>query len=91
MAIPEGYYGRIAGRSGLAVKKSIDVGGGVVDCDYRGEVCVVLVNHSDTPFEVNVSDRVAHMIITPCEKIEIAVGNLDETSRGESGFGSTGK
>lgn len=63
MAIPEGFYGRIAPRSGLACKKFIDVGAGVVDSDYRGEVKVLLFNFSKEDFEVEVGDRIAQIII----------------------------
>ncbi|OXU27789.1 hypothetical protein TSAR_005348 [Trichomalopsis sarcophagae] len=90
-AVPEGTYGRVAPRSGLALKNFIDVGAGVVDADYRGEVGVVLFNHSDTDFIVKPGDRVAQFI---CEKIAYPqlteVKSLDDTSRGAGGFGSTG-
>lgn len=91
IAAPPGTYARIAPRSGLAVKKFIDTGAGVVDEDYRGAVGVVLFNHSDDDFEVKKGDRVAQMIleriITP-EVVE--VDNLDDTTRGAGGYGSTG-
>ena len=64
--LPEGCYGRIAPRSGLALQHHIDVGGGVVDTDYRGNVGVVLYNHSDLPFTVSRGDRIAQLI---CEQI----------------------
>ena len=92
MQLPEGCYGRIAPRSGLALKHHIDVGGGVIDQDYRGNVGVILYNHSDTPFVVSCGDRIAQLI---CERIyypileEVKI--LDITERGERGFGSTGK
>ncbi|KAJ8683907.1 hypothetical protein QAD02_019699 [Eretmocerus hayati] len=90
-AVPEGTYGRVAPRSGLALKNFIDVGAGVVDADYRGEVGVVLFNHSDTDFIVKPGDRVAQFI---CEKIAYPklqeLESLDETKRGAGGFGSTG-
>jgi len=82
----------VAPRSGLAWKHSIDVGAGVIDADYRGPVGVILFNHSDTDFEVKVGDRVAQLIIekivTP--NVVTEVEDLDETVRGEGGFGSTG-
>ena len=59
MQIPEGNYGRIAPRSGLALKHMIDIGGGVIDSDYRGEVKVILFNLSDSDFTVNKNDRIA--------------------------------
>ncbi len=91
VAVPPGTYGRVAPRSGLAAKNFIDVGAGVVDEDYRGPLGVVLFNHGDTPFEVKEGDRVAQFI---CEKIVypgvVEVDTLDDTDRGEGGFGSTG-
>ena len=91
VAVPRGTYGRVAPRSGLAVKNFIDVGAGVVDQDYRGPLGVVLFNHGEQPFKVKQGDRIAQFI---CEKIvypEIAeVKDLDLTERGEGGFGSTG-
>ena len=91
MAIPLGNYGRIAPRSGLAAKNSIDVGAGVIDADYRGEVKVLLFNLSDVDFEVKAGDRIAQLIIekyTPTQIMEVE--ELSETNRGEGGFGSTG-
>ncbi|XP_044746397.1 probable deoxyuridine 5'-triphosphate nucleotidohydrolase [Coccinella septempunctata] len=91
--LPEGCYGRIAPRSGLAVKNFIDVGAGVVDEDYRGHLRVVLFNHGDEPFKVNVGDRIAQLI---CERVyypelqEVENKELTETERAAQGFGSTG-
>ncbi|GFT96515.1 deoxyuridine 5'-triphosphate nucleotidohydrolase, mitochondrial [Nephila pilipes] len=89
--VPPGHYGRVAPRSGLAVKNFIDVGAGVVDEDYRGNLGVVLFNFGSDPFKVNKGDRIAQFI---CEKISYPeleeVENLDETERGKGGFGSTG-
>lgn len=89
--VPEGCYGRVAPRSGLAWKNSIDVGAGVIDQDYRGNVGVILFNHSDIDFEVKQGDRVAQLI---CERITYPVveevDSLTDTKRGENGFGSTG-
>jgi len=91
VACPPMTYARIAPRSGLAVKKFIDVGAGVVDADYRGEVGVVLFNFSDEDFVVAKGDRIAQLII---ERIEMStvveVEDLDDTSRGAGGYGSTG-
>lgn len=91
VAIPTGYYGRIAPRSGLAAKKCIDIGAGVIDSDYRGEVGVVIFNHSDEEVIFEKGSRVAQLVI---EKILICeveeVEQLDVTERGEGGFGSTG-
>ncbi|KAI3686683.1 hypothetical protein L1987_80366 [Smallanthus sonchifolius] len=91
IAVPEGTYARIAPRSGLAWKHSIDVGAGVVDADYRGPVGVILFNHSDADFEVKVGDRIAQLIIEKIITPEvIEVDDLDSTVRGAGGFGSTG-
>ena len=89
--IPEGNYGRIAPRSGLAAKNSIDVGAGVIDSDYRGEVKVLLFNFSDEDFCFNEGDRMAQMIIEKYTMTTIQeMETLDATVRGEGGFGSTG-
>lgn len=90
--VPSGTYGRVAPRSGLAAKHMIDVGAGVVDEDYTGNVGVVLFNLGGEDFAVKAGDRVAQLV---CEKIEHPeleeVERLEETERGEGGFGSTGK
>lgn len=92
ISIPEGCYGRVAPRSGLAAKNFIDVGAGVVDADYRGNLCVILFNFGKEDFIVRRGDRIAQLI---CEKISYPeleeVESLDETTRGEGGFGSTGR
>ncbi|NXJ05407.1 DUT protein, partial [Odontophorus gujanensis] len=92
VALPSGCYGRVAPRSGLAAKHFIDVGAGVIDEDYRGNVGVVLFNFGKETFEVKKGDRIAQLI---CERIfypELEeVQALDDTERGEGGFGSTGK
>lgn len=92
MAVPPGNYARIAPRSGLACKNFIDVGAGVVDSDYRGEVKVLLFNLGSEDFHVNVGDRIAQCIIEKYTRTEIeeVEGDLDATVRGEGGFGSTG-
>jgi len=91
IAIPRNTYARIAPRSGLAAKKMIQVGAGVVDYDYRGEVGVVLFNHGTEDFSVAQGDRVAQLVL---ERISMAscaeVESLEETARGAGGFGSTG-
>ena len=90
-AIPTGNYGRIAPRSGLAAKNSIDVGAGVIDSDYRGEVKVLLFNLSDVDFTINEGDRCAQMIIEKYTMTQLEeVQDLSDTARGEGGFGSTG-
>ena len=91
MAIPEGHYGRIAPRSGLAWKNFIDTGAGVIDADYRGEVKVMLFNHDENDFAVKRGDRVAQLILEQISTPEvIAVDDLDSSDRGAGGFGSTG-
>ena len=91
LTFPTGLYTRIAPRSGLALKKFIDVGAGVVDSDYRGEVGVVLFNHGDQDFEVKMGDRIAQLILEKISTPEVEeVSGLDGTVRGTSGFGSTG-
>lgn len=90
--VPVGTYGRIAPRSGLAVKHGIDVGAGVCDFDYSGEVRVLLFNHGSASYTVEKGDRIAQMVL---EKIEhqavvIEVSELPDTVRGCNGFGSTG-
>ena len=91
MQIPAGCYGRIAPRSSLAYNSMITVGGGVVDSDYRGEIKVLLFNHSTNDFPIKAGDRVAQLI---CKKIMIPiveeVKELQDTDRSEGGFGSTG-
>lgn len=95
IAIPEGYYGRIAPRSGLAVKHGIDVLAGVVDSGYRGEVGVVLQNLSLMDFDYKEGDRVAQLIIEKCHSAEWEEveneADLSSSDRGEGGFGSTGE
>lgn len=79
-------------RSGMAAKFGIDTGAGVIDSDYRGPVMVLLFNHGEETYRIKRGDRVAQLLIVPCyrPKIEV-VDNLDETARGENGFGSSGK
>jgi dUTP pyrophosphatase len=89
--IPEGHYGRIAGRSSLASKNYITVGGGVIDRDYRGEIKVILFNSSATNFNINVGDRIAQLILEKYSSFPVEeVDSLSDTIRGTGGFGSTG-
>lgn len=91
LELPPGTYGRVAPRSGLAVKNGLDVGAGVVDPDYRGEIKVVLFNFDKEPFMVKPGYRVAQLVIEKCETPEVVeVDELDVSERGEGGFGSTG-
>eukprot|EP01099_Mayorella_cantabrigiensis_P006338 TRINITY_DN5246_c0_g1_i1.p1 TRINITY_DN5246_c0_g1~~TRINITY_DN5246_c0_g1_i1.p1 ORF type:complete len:141 (-),score=37.38 TRINITY_DN5246_c0_g1_i1:71-493(-) len=91
ISIPDQHYGRVAPRSGLALKNGIATGAGVIDADYRGPVGVLLFNHSDEDFCIKIGDRVAQLVI---EKIStpdvVEVDSLDSTVRGAGGFGSTG-
>ena len=90
-AMPHGVYGRVAPRSGLAVKHQINVGVGVIDSDYRGRIKVLLQNMGDVPFDVKIGDRIAQIIFEPILLNElIEVKELPITHRNESGFGSTG-
>jgi dUTP pyrophosphatase len=95
IAIPAGHYGRIAPRSGLAAKHFIDVGAGVIDADYRGEVQVLLFNlnrEEGGAFEVKKGDRIAQLVLEKISTPEVEeVEELGATVRGAGGFGSTGK
>jgi dUTP pyrophosphatase len=92
IAVPVGYYGRVAPRSGMAWKKHTDIGAGVIDADYRGPIGVVMFNHADEDLQIETGDRVAQLVI---EQISMAplteVEELDDTERGEGGYGSTGR
>jgi dUTP pyrophosphatase len=89
---PEDFYLRIAPRSGLSFKNGIDVMAGVIDYDYRGEIKIILLNTSDNEFKINLGDKIAQAILTRIKRFnELSiVDNLDNTTRGEGGFGSTG-
>ncbi len=91
VAIPKGTYARVAPRSGLAWKKFIDVGAGVVDYDYRGNVGVILFNHGEEDFVVRKGDRVAQLILERIVTPDVVeCEDLEDTERGAGGFGSTG-
>ena len=93
MALPAGYEAQVRPRSGLAAKKGVTVlnSPGTIDADYRGEVCVILVNLSNEPFVINDGERIAQMVIARHEKVEWeCVEVLGETERGAGGFGHTG-
>ncbi|KAE8876274.1 hypothetical protein PF005_g13834 [Phytophthora fragariae] len=91
IAVPDGCYARVAPRSGLALKKFIDTGAGVIDADYRGNVGVILFNHAAEDFPVKRGDRVAQLILEKIEYPEIQeVDEIEDTARGAGGFGSTG-
>lgn len=91
MAIPQGFYGRIAPRSSLGFRM-VDVGAGVVDSDYRGEISVILYNFDPVnPFKIDKGMRIAQIIITQIyTPVLMVVDSLDDTTRGAGGFGSTG-
>lgn len=91
--LPVGYEAQVRPRSGLAIKHGITVlnAPGTVDSDYRGEICVILINLGDAPFVVSHGDRIAQMVIAKHEQIEFeATDSLDDTERGENGFGHSG-
>lgn len=92
LAIPDGYYGRIAPRSGLAYKHGIDVLAGVIDSGYRNEIGVILINFGHEAFDVKNEDRIAQIIIEQCFDAEFGEVEefLDQSERGTDGFGSTG-
>jgi dUTP pyrophosphatase len=92
--LPEGYEAQIRPRSGLAIKKGITVlnSPGTIDADYRGEICVILVNLSNEPFVIEDGERICQMVIAAHEQAEwIEAEELSETDRGAGGFGHTGK
>ena len=93
IAVPENYEVQIRPKSGLALKHSVTVLNtpGTVDSGYRGEVCVILINHGRDPFHIQKHTKIAQLVICPVVQAEVVeVASLDETARGEGGFGSTG-
>lgn len=93
MAIPDGYEGQVRPRSGAALRQGLTVvnAPGTIDSDYRGEVCVLLINLGREPVEIRSGDRVAQLVIAPIARAELVqVDELPETDRGAGGFGSTG-
>ena len=94
LEIPQGYEAQVRPRSGLALKNGITVlnSPGTIDADYRGEVGVVLINHSKDVFYINNGDRIAQLVFAKHEQATLVqVSVLDESERSEGGFGSTGK
>lgn len=92
--IPDGYMIQVCSRSGLAWKHGISVANspGICDCDFRGEICVILSNHGKETFTIKKGDRIAQMVLAPvCRANFISVEKLSNTERGTHGFGSTGK
>jgi len=92
LEIPVGFEAQVRPRSGLAAKYGITVlnSPGTIDCDYRGEIKVILINHGKEKFEIKRGDRIAQLVISRVERAEIVQSGLGETSRGEGGFGHTG-
>jgi dUTP pyrophosphatase len=94
IALPQGYEAQVRPRSGLAAKHGVTVlnSPGTVDADYRGEVCVLLINHGDQPFSIRRGERIAQMVIAQVARVELVpVSSLSATDRGSGGFGSTGR
>ena len=94
LALPEGYFGAIFARSGLATKQGLRPANcvGVADCDYRGEYLVALHNDTDQPKAIANGDRIAQLVVLPCMTLDFEeVEELSDTERGAGGFGSTGK
>ena len=94
IALPLGFEAQVRPRSGLAVKHGVTVlnAPGTIDCDYRGEIKVPLINHGDHDFVIARGDRIAQMIVAPAPQVILEeVSSLDETHRGTGGFGSSGK
>lgn len=94
IALPEGYEAQVRPRSGLALRHGITVANapGTIDADYRGEVCVLLVNLSDQPFVIADGERIAQLVVARYEQASWSeVEELDATERGEGGFGHTGR
>ena len=93
MEIDSRCFGKIFSRSGLCLKQGIEVGAGVIDADYRGEVGVVLFNRTDKPFTFGIGDRIAQMVIFQNldDKMILSKRELSQTKRGTGGFGSSGK
>ena len=94
IALPKGFEAQVRPRSGLAAKHGITVLNtpGTIDADYRGEIKVILVNLSGEPFTVNPGERIAQMVVARHEQVQwVELAELDDTERGDGGFGSTGK
>ncbi len=94
VAIPEGYELQVRPRSGLAIRHGVTVvnSPGTIDADYRGEVCIGLINLGKEPFLISRGDRIAQLVLTPVVRVKFELVNrLDHTHRGDGGFGHTGK
>ena len=91
--MPEDYEAQVRPRSGLAIKHGVTVlnSPGTIDADYRGEICVELINFSNKPYTIESGERIAQLVFNKCEQAELVeVEELSETERGEGGFGHTG-
>ena len=94
IALPQGFEAQVRPRSGLAARHGVTVlnSPGTVDADYRGEVCVLLINLGDQPFPIRRGERIAQMVIAPVVQVELVpAASLSATDRGSGGFGSTGR
>jgi dUTP pyrophosphatase len=94
LALPPGYEGQVRPRSGLALNHGVTVlnSPGTIDADYRGEVKVILVNHGAEPFAIRRGDRIAQLVVAPVAAVAfVETEMLDDTERGDGGFGSTGR
>ncbi len=92
MSIPEGFELQIRPRSGLSLKTGLRVANspGTIDSDYRGEIKIIIHNNSNRAEQISIGDRIAQGVVVPIKQVEFDEGELDETERGEDGFGSTG-
>ena len=89
--LPQGTFGHILPRSGLALKNGIHIGAGVIDEDYRGNVGVLLFNLGEEPYVFNVGDRIAQLVVKPYTRVNVFENVLSESERGSGGFGSSGR
>lgn len=94
IALPVGYEAQVRPRSGLALRHGITLvnSPGTIDADYRGEIGVIVINHGVDPFTIRSGDRIAQLVVAPvCRALLVEVDDLDETGRGDGGFGHTGR
>ena len=91
--LPAGYEAQVRPRSGLALNHGVTVlnSPGTIDCDYRGEIKVLLVNHGEEPFVVRQGDRIAQLVVARVERVRLEEGSLGTTDRGQGGYGHTGR
>jgi dUTP pyrophosphatase len=92
IALPQGLEAQVRPRSGLAFKNGVTVLNtpGTIDADYRGEIKALLINHGKDVFTIQPGDRIAQLVIAPVHQVVLVTGAVDETARGDGGFGSTG-